>query len=134
MIFQFPDGQTVRIDQAFSRDGFNYPAEWLRQMTPEAREAWGLVELPEPTPPETPAPPTIPTVVTPRQARLALLAAGKLTEVEAVIAAADPAIKITWEYALEIRRDDPLIAAMAGGIGLTEAELDALFVAAAQIP
>lgn len=71
---------------------------------------------------------------TPRQARLALLAAGLLEVVEAWMAAAPPAVRIEWEYALEIRRDWPGMTDAASALGLTDAQLDALFVAAAGYP
>ncbi|MDY0227207.1 MAG: hypothetical protein RBR38_10300 [Desulfomicrobium apsheronum] len=97
----------------------------LREMTPEEVAA---------LPPVLPAP--IPQLVTPRQAKLALFAAGLLDDVEAAIdAIAEPATKrvaqIEWEYAHEIRRDWPLLLQVAGAMGMTAAELDALFVAAA---
>lgn len=69
--------------------------------------------------------------VTPRQARLALLAAGLLDQVEAAVAAADQATQITWATASEILRTDPLIVSIGTGLGLTQAQIDALFVAAA---
>lgn len=69
--------------------------------------------------------------VTPRQARLALLGAGLLTQVEAAVTAAGGATQITWEYATQIRRDDPLIAQIGTSLGLTQAQIDALFIAAA---
>lgn len=69
--------------------------------------------------------------VTPRQARLVLLQAGHLDAVEAMLALPENrAAQITWEYALEIKRSDPLIAAIGGALGLTEAEIDTLFEAA----
>jgi len=133
MRFQFPDGQTVMIDRAFSRDGVNYPSEWLRQMSPADRAAWGLVEVPEPAPPVTPAPPAVPGSVTPRQARLALLAAGKLDAVEAAVNAGPAATRIAWEYGLEIRRDDQLVVDLAAALNLSDAEVDDLFRAAAAL-
>lgn len=80
-----------------------------------------------------PSPPPVPQVVTPRQARLALLAAGLLDDVNAAIAAAGTQAQIDWDYALEIRRDNALIASMAGGLGLTSAQIDDLFRAAAAL-
>lgn len=72
-------------------------------------------------------------VVTMRQARLALLAAGKLAAVESAVAAAGTAAQIEWEYATEVRRDWPLVNALAGAVGIDGEALDALFVAAAQL-
>jgi len=70
-------------------------------------------------------------ICSPAQIRLALHRAGKLAQVEA-IANADPEAKIVWEYATEIHRDSPLIAAMGGQL-FTEAEIDNLFLAAMDI-
>lgn len=132
MRFQLPDGQVVLIDRPFTLAGVNYPAAWLRQMTTDERAAFGAVEVPEPpAPPQPPLP--IPQTVSPRQARLALLAAGLLDDVEATITAAPRSVQIDWEFANEIRRDNPVIASMAATLNLTEAQIDDLFVAAAAI-
>lgn len=72
-------------------------------------------------------------VCTPRQARLALQQAGLLAAVEAWIARADEATRIEWEFATEIRRDWPPIAVCASALGLSEAQLDGLFVQAATL-
>jgi hypothetical protein len=133
MRFQFPDGQVVLLDRAFVRDGTQYPAEWLRQMSPADRAAWGLVEAPEPEAPITPAPPAVPGSVSPRQARLALLAAGKLDAVEAAVAAGPQSTRIAWEYGLEIRRGDQLVVELAAALSMSDAEVDDLFRAAAAL-
>jgi hypothetical protein len=85
------------------------------------------------TPPKAPALPPAPTVtsVTPRQARLALLAAGLLDKVESAVAAAGGATKITWDYATAVNRDDPMIASIGSALSLTSAQIDALFTQAA---
>ncbi len=90
---------------------------------------------------ETFAPPfatvPVPQSVTARQARLALLAAGLLSSVEQGLAALPgpqgEAARIEWEYALEIRRDSPLLSAIGMGLGFTEAQIDALFLAASAL-
>jgi len=82
-----------------------------------------------PTPPPAPVPAEVPQW----QARRALHAAGLLTAVEAAVAASSEDVKITWEYAPNIRRDSPMIAALAPVLGLTDAQLDDLFRAAAAI-
>lgn len=79
------------------------------------------------------APPPVPQSVTPRQARLALLGAGLLDAVNAAVAAASAQAQIDWNYALEIRRDNALIAGMAATLGLTSAQIDDLFRAAAAL-
>lgn len=68
-----------------------------------------------------------------RQARLALAAAGLLDQVEAAVDAAGGATKISWEYATEIYRGDPLIAALQPALSLSDAQVDALFAAADDI-
>jgi hypothetical protein len=85
-----------------------------------------------------PAPaPEVPQSVTMRQCRVALLDAGLLDAVQSSIATM-PGVegeraRIDWEYALEVRRDWPLIAYMAGDLGLTDEQVDAMFVTAAAI-
>lgn len=80
---------------------------------------------------EPPAP--IPTIVTMRQARLALHQGGLLTTVNAAISAGAEADKITWEYATEVKRDDPLVANMATALNLSATDLDNLFTLAASL-
>jgi hypothetical protein len=42
------DGKPLSPDNAFTHDGVNYPANWLRLATPEEREAIGITEVPDP--------------------------------------------------------------------------------------
>jgi hypothetical protein len=64
-----------------------------------------------------------------------MLGAGMLPSVDAAIAAmtgADgDAARIEWEYAQEVRRDSPLLLGMVTALGLTVAQVDALFETAA---
>lgn len=76
---------------------------------------------------------TVPLVVTMRQARLALLGGGLLQTVNDAVAAAGGVAAIEWEYAQEVRRDWPTLIALQGAIGLSDAQIDALFVAAAAL-
>lgn len=87
-----------------------------------------------------PAPPpavVVPASVTMRQARLALLGAGKLADVDAAIdmlpSPQKDAARIEWEYAAVVERTSPLIATLGPALGLSEAALDALFVQAATL-
>lgn len=82
--------------------------------------------LPEPEP-------FVPSIVSMRQARLALLQAGMLANVSAAIAAGDEAGQIEWEYATEVDKNSPLVASMKAGLGLTDADVDGLFTAAAAL-
>jgi hypothetical protein len=79
------------------------------------------------------APSPVPRRVTRRQARLALLNAGLLDAVEAAIAKAPPAVRITYEDATEWWRDDPLIASFSVSLGLTTEQVDNLFLEASQL-
>lgn len=75
----------------------------------------------------------VPQVVTRRQALLALLAAGKLDQIESLIQGAPRAVQIAWEAAGTFERTNPLIESLAPEVGLAEPDLDALFVQAAQL-
>lgn len=79
----------------------------------------------------------VPAEVTMRQARLALLAAGKLAAVEAAIdAMAEPTrtgARIEWEYSNALQRDNALVAALGPALGLSTNDIDNLFRAAAAI-
>ena len=80
-------------------------------------------------------PPSVPQTVTMRQARLALMGAGKLATVDQAIAAMTgvqgDAARIEWEFSSEVTRTQPLVISM--GQGLTDAQLDALFFTAATL-
>lgn len=78
-------------------------------------------------------PPVTPSVVSMRQARLALLQSNLLSTVTAAIEAGSEADKITWEYATEVRRDDSLVQNLAVSLGLTEEDVDNLFVLASSL-
>lgn len=71
------------------------------------------------------------------QAKLALHAAGKLALVESAIAALpEPQrtkAQIDWTSRATVRRDHPSVAFIGSAAGLSEAEIDALFAAAALI-
>ncbi|WP_395055181.1 hypothetical protein [Polaromonas sp.] len=106
----------------------------------------GLVTVPEVaawisagnTPaPATPVATPKPLAVTMRQARLALLRAGLLTKVNDAVTAMPgvegAAARIEWEYSQEVQRDKALVKALVPVLGLTDAQLDALFLDASQL-
>lgn len=90
-------------------------------------------------PPEPVAPVVVvPQVVTRRQARQALLLAGRLQDVQpAIDAMADPVqrgmVQIEWDDSQEFQRTRPTLIALATAIGMTAADLDDLFTQAAQL-
>jgi len=94
---------------------------------------WDGAVLSNPPPPE-PEPPGVPHSVSMRQARLALLGAGLLDSVDAVVAQSPRAVQIEWEFATDVWRDRDLVASLGGALGLTDDQIDALFIAAKAIP
>lgn len=85
------------------------------------------------SPIDPPVTSTVYPTLTPRQIRLALHGVGLLAAVEAAIATAGPEAQIVWEYAIEFERHHPLVATLAPAIGMTEEQLDALWMAAAEL-
>lgn len=87
--------------------------------------------------PPPPAPPYVPVAVTMRQARLALLGAGLLDDVDAAIEALPSphkeAARIEWEYSQEVQRHNGFVSMLAPALGLTDAQTDALFIGAAAL-
>lgn len=69
----------------------------------------------------------VPQQVTMRQARLALLNAGLLDDVEAVIANAGREAKLEWDYAAVVERINPAVAIVQQQQGLTDEQIDDLF-------
>jgi hypothetical protein len=87
--------------------------------------------------PADPPPVVIPTEVSMRQARLALFQQGKLSLIQPLIdAMTDPqktATQISWDYATVVKRDDDLVKALSAQLGLSDADLDALFTLASTL-
>lgn len=94
---------------------------------------WDGSVFTDPTPPPVVVP--VPVSITPRQCRLVLMQQGLLQQVEDMIAQSTDDVRITWEYALEFRRDDPLLAQLAANLTppLTSEQIDQFFIAAAQL-
>jgi hypothetical protein len=88
---------------------------------------------------EPDATPIVPQAVTMAQARLALLGAGiTASTVDAQIAAIPDdflreAAKIQWEYEANVKRDSPLIASIGPALGLTDEQIDQLFITASTL-
>ena len=79
----------------------------------------------------------VPASVTMRQGRLALLAAGKLAQVDAAIASLPEPQKsaalIEWNFSNELQRGNAFVATLGAALGLSDAQVDQLFITAAQL-
>jgi hypothetical protein len=81
-----------------------------------------------------PAPaPSVPQEVTRAQAKIALLRAGLLDQVEAAVSAAGGEDAIWYADALTWRRDNPYVASLGADLGLSPEQVDNLFLAAGTI-
>ena len=84
------------------------------------------------------APTPIPKIVTMRQARLALLQNELLNQVDISInniqdETEREQVRITWEYATEVERNNPMIKNLSERLGLTSDQLDNLFILASTL-
>ena len=108
-----PDDSNVQVDGVL---GVYLQADWEQMREDELR-----------------ARNPVPQQVTMRQARLALLGAGLLDDVEMVIAAAGRAEQLEWEYAAVVDRSGPAVAIVQQQKALTDAQIDDLFREAAKL-
>lgn len=79
----------------------------------------------------------VPQSITMRQARLVLLNAGLLASVAAAIGAlpspSKEAAQIEWDHSQTVERHRPFVQSLSAALGLTGAQLDALFTEAATL-
>ena len=108
-----PDDADTQVDGVL---GVYLQADWE---TMRADEMWARNPVPQ--------------QVTIRQARLALLKAGLLDDVEVVIAAAGREAQLEWEYTSVVERSNPVIAIVQQQQGMTDEQIDDLFREAAKL-
>lgn len=81
--------------------------------------------------------PPVPSSVTMRQARIALLNAGLLSQVDAAIESLpEPQksrVRIEWEYSNTVERNGTIIPSLAHAMGLDDEQIDGLFVEAEKL-
>jgi len=118
-------GEVFAYETQYERDQFG--GDQLVEMTPEEVQAHVSLTAAQ----------QIPQVVTMRQARLALLGAGLLAQVDAAIEALpEPqksAARIEWDYSSEVHRDRAFVQQLGAALGLTDQQLDDLFTQAAAL-
>jgi hypothetical protein len=130
------DGSSIGAPGAVPSEIANWSAADLADISaasPGAAAALGLagigfVFVADPTPP-----PVIPQTVSAMQAQQALLNSGQLDAVNAAVAAGSREVQIYWAKTSEFHRNHPTLIAMTTALGMTSAQVDALFVAAAAI-
>jgi hypothetical protein len=108
----------------YSGSTFNLVADWEQIKADREAEALTGVETIN----------NVPQVISMRQARLALLQNGLLATVTSAIeSGTDEEMKIEWEYAMDVRRDWESLNTMATSLGITEKQLDELFILAGSL-
>lgn len=118
----------------------------LQQIGGECPDGWIVMQDERPSPEHVaqeggswviPSAP-VPQSVTMRQARQAMLSAGILAQVDALIAGMPgdegESARIDWNHARDVKRDWPLIGALGPQMGLTEQQIADLFIYAATVP
>jgi len=79
----------------------------------------------------------VPETVSMGQARIALHRAGLLVKVDAAIASLSEPLKteaeLAWQYSNEVERHNGLVSMLAPALGLSEEQLDQLFITAASV-
>ena len=122
-IYQYIDADNS-IVAVFDEDGISRMS-MLASLLPE-----GTVVEPYVAPP-----PPIPTTVTRFQALAILAAGGYLDTVRTYINTLDQnnVQRLAWENATDWERSSPTLNALAQMLGLTDAQVDDLFIAAAQV-
>ena len=118
-VIRLSDGAYIPADEN-NRDYQAY-LQWLEEgNTPEP------ADIPEPQ---------VPQVISKYQGIAQLHIAGLLPSVKAIMAdeATDPLTVIAWDNVQEFRRESPMIAEIAGALGITDEQLDQMFTDAAKI-
>ena len=70
--------------------------------------------------------------ITMRQARLYLLSAGLLSQVDSIVSQ-NEAWKIEWEYATDVVKNSQLVVALASQLGLSAEAIDIMFSEASKL-
>lgn len=115
-------------------EGFAHEQGWIVSEVAAIGDLWDGVSFSKP--PAPPAP--VPASVTRRQAREALLNVGLLDDVEMAIAVIKDETErrraeIYWMDSATFERNSAMLAQIGGRIGLSDTDIDELFIAAAAL-
>ena len=78
-------------------------------------------------------PVTVPRAVTPRQIRIALTHVGLRDTVESFVAQASRDVRDVWEFSVEVQRNNPILLQMMPLLGLSNQQIDDLFILASTL-
>lgn len=116
------------------------PAGWVPNEPPELStgeiavwngSGWSITQAPQVNPNP---PPVVPQSVSRFQALAALSNAGLLTQAQnAVNASTNPLVPLAWNNAQTFDRNSATVATLGPALGLTDAQIDSLFIAASII-
>lgn len=121
----------VVVNIILAGDGYAAPDGLLAVETEEAGIEWRYNGGTFSPPAATPVAPGVPESVALWQARAILAQQGLLDNANAAVAASDdPVLKAVWEYGNHISRSSPGLIALGATLGMSDAQIDALFVAA----
>ena len=126
-LFRNPEGIALMLEEVGSLPDSFVPNGWTHDAGTWTSNAIAEAHMSEEEKAE------VPILITMRQARLALLAAGLLVTVNDFIATQSDEIKIYWEYSQELYRYHPVLMSLGSQLGLSDQQIDALFVAAGKL-
>lgn len=130
---QIVNGIVVNVAEVDPSAIPDFMADWVETETAGPGWTW-TAEVGLAPPEEVEPPPVVPERVSRLQARLALLGAGLLQNVEDYVAASDDIVlRMVWAEATEWHRGSPMIATIASALSLSESQVDNLFIAAGAI-
>ena len=136
----FPSYEVEGVGTVIAHEGANYIVKMLdgrtcgfRSNSGTPTEADAAADIANPAP----EPVVVPASVTRRQLKEQLIRMDRIHEVEATVSAIPGTegrvARNWWAEAVEFRRDHPLVASLGSALGLSSTEIDAAFVAAAQL-
>jgi hypothetical protein len=109
----------------------------FNEETQQWEQAWDVRDFTEEEIAQNLADRRVAMIVSPRQARLALLNAGLLSNIETAITSLEEptksAVQIEWEYAVSIERNSSWVIAMTESLGMTPEDVDDLFEIAKEL-